>query len=132
MAITRSAGPRAAWPSLPCRMWPRTPWTASSPPSGGEIPYEVKAKGNGWSRTSGHAIHPPGSRSMTDQIESRVLDIIAKSAGVEREKVTPETTFKDLGIGSLDAIEVIFDIEEAFDIHLPEQDAHLHTDNASR
>lgn len=68
---------------------------------------------------------------MTDQIESRVLDIIAKSAGVEREIVTPETTFKDLGIGSLDAIEVIFDIEEAFNIHLPEQDANLDTDTAA-
>lgn len=68
---------------------------------------------------------------MSDPIESRVFDIIAKSAGVDREKVTPETTFKDLGMGSLDAIEVIFDIEEAFDIHLPEQDANLEADTAS-
>ena len=68
---------------------------------------------------------------MSDPNESRVFDIIAKSAGVDREKITPETTFKDLGIGSLDAIEVIFDIEEAFDIHLPEQDANLDADTAS-
>ncbi|HEY4146057.1 acyl carrier protein [Pinirhizobacter sp.] len=68
---------------------------------------------------------------MTDPIESRVFDIIAKSAGVDREKITAETTLKDLGLGSLDAIEVIFDIEEAFDIHLPDQDANLDADTVS-
>jgi acyl carrier protein len=68
---------------------------------------------------------------MTDPIESRIFDIIARSAGVNRESVTAQTTLKDLGIGSLDAIEVIFDIEEAFDIRLPDQDANLDADTVS-
>jgi acyl carrier protein len=68
---------------------------------------------------------------MSDPIESRILDIVALSAGVERESVTPDTTLKDLGIGSLDAIEVLFDIEEAFDIRLPDQDANLDADTVA-
>jgi acyl carrier protein len=35
--------------------------------------------------------------------------------------IKPESTLKDLGIASLEAIELIFDIEEHFNISFPDQ-----------
>lgn len=68
---------------------------------------------------------------MTATTQEQVFELIAKQAKVETSKVTPQSTLKDLGIASLDAIELIFDIEERFDIHFPEeQGANFDTDTA--
>ena len=58
---------------------------------------------------------------MTATTQEQVFEIIAKQAKVEVSAVKPESTLKDLGVASLEAIELIFDIEEHFDIHFPEQ-----------
>ncbi len=58
---------------------------------------------------------------MTDTTQQQVFEIIAKQAKIEMTAITPESTLKDLGIASLEAIELIFDIEEHFDITFPEQ-----------
>ncbi|NUS39967.1 MAG: acyl carrier protein [Lysobacter sp.] len=62
---------------------------------------------------------------MDQAIADQVYDIIAKHADIDRAKLTPEATLKDLGIDSLEAIETIFDIEEHFDISFPSQDPNL-------
>jgi acyl carrier protein len=58
---------------------------------------------------------------MTDTTQQQVFEIIAKQAKIEVDAIKPESTLKDLGIASLEAIELIFDIEEHFDITFPEQ-----------
>ncbi len=58
---------------------------------------------------------------MTDSIQQPIFEIIAKQAKVDVATIKPESTLKDLGIASLDAIELIFDIEEHFDINFPDQ-----------
>ncbi len=58
---------------------------------------------------------------MSATTQQQVFEIIAKQAKVEVGMVKPESTLKDLGIASLEAIELIFDLEEHFDIHFPEQ-----------
>jgi acyl carrier protein len=60
-------------------------------------------------------------RSMSD-VQQDIFEIIAKQAKIELDTIKPESTLKDLGIASLDAIEVIFDIEEHFNINLPNDD----------
>lgn len=68
---------------------------------------------------------------MTASIQQQVFEIIAKQAKVDVATVTPESTLKDMGIASLEAIELIFDIEEQFDIHFPEQQgANFDSDTA--
>jgi acyl carrier protein len=68
---------------------------------------------------------------MPATIQQQVFEIIAKQAKVEVAMVRPESTLKDLGIASLEAIELIFDIEEQFDIHFPEQQgANFDSDTA--
>jgi acyl carrier protein len=58
-------------------------------------------------------------------VQQETFDIIAKQAKIELDTIKPESTLKDLGIASLDAIEVIFDIEEHFNINLPNEDTDL-------
>ena len=68
---------------------------------------------------------------MTATTQQQVFEIIAKQAKVEVGAVKPESTLKDLGVASLEAIELIFDIEEHFDIHFPEQQgANFDSDSA--
>lgn len=62
------------------------------------------------------------------EISDRIFEIVARQAKVDINKILPTSTFKDLAISSLTAIEVIFEIEERFDITFPDQDANLGTD----
>jgi acyl carrier protein len=54
--------------------------------------------------------------------QQEVFEIISKQAKIDMGIIKPESTLKDLGVASLDAIEVIFDIEEHFNINLPNED----------
>jgi acyl carrier protein len=56
-------------------------------------------------------------------VQQETFDIIAKQAKIELATITPDSTLKALGVASLDAIEVVFDLEEHFDIQLPNEDA---------
>ena len=62
---------------------------------------------------------------MDQAIAQQVFDIVARHGAIDRESLTPESTLKDLGIDSLEAIETIFDVEEHFDINFPSQDPNL-------
>jgi len=43
--------------------------------------------------------------------------------GVNREKITANTSFKDLGADSLDTVELIMELEKEFDINIPDDEA---------
>jgi acyl carrier protein len=58
---------------------------------------------------------------MSDTTQQQLFEIIARQAKIDPGLVKPESTLKDLGIASLEAIELIFDIEEHFDINFPDQ-----------
>jgi acyl carrier protein len=55
---------------------------------------------------------------MTD-VASDVIAIIAKKKRVEKPTVELSDRLEDLGLESLDAVEMIFDLEEKFDIEIP-------------
>lgn len=63
-----------------------------------------------------------------DAIRDQVFAIIAKQATIDVATIHSESTLKDLGMASLDAIEVIFDIEERFDINFPDQGTNFDID----
>ncbi len=61
---------------------------------------------------------------MSNKIEERVKDIIAENLGVDQEKVIPEASFvEDLGADSLDTVELVMALEEAFDTEIPDEEA---------
>lgn len=66
-----------------------------------------------------------------DEVEDKVKSIIAEQLGVEAASVTPDASFtEDLGADSLDAVELIMAIEEAFDIEIPDEEAESMTSPA--
>lgn len=56
---------------------------------------------------------------MSDDVTKKVAEIIAEQAMVEPETITPTTTVDDLGLDSLAMVEVVFGIEETFDVSVP-------------
>ena len=51
----------------------------------------------------------------------KVAEIIAKTARCKVEDVKPETKLEALGIDSLKAITVLFELEEAYDVVIPNE-----------
>jgi acyl carrier protein len=57
-------------------------------------------------------------------VAERVIGIVADQLGVEKEKITRETSFvNDLGADSLDTVELVMELEEEFDINIPDDAA---------
>jgi len=54
--------------------------------------------------------------------EEKVIDIIVEQLSVDKDKVVPSASFvDDLGADSLDLVELIMAMEEAFDIEIPDE-----------
>ncbi len=57
-------------------------------------------------------------------VKERVIDIVAEQLGVDKDKITTETSFvNDLGADSLDTVELVMELEEEFDINIPDDAA---------
>jgi len=57
-------------------------------------------------------------------VAERVIDIVAEQLGVDKEKVKPESHFiNDLGADSLDQVELVMELEEEFDLNIPDDAA---------
>ena len=54
-----------------------------------------------------------------NSVQDQIYDIIAKEAPIDRARIVPAATLKGLEIASLDAVQIIFAIEERFDIYMP-------------
>jgi acyl carrier protein len=60
----------------------------------------------------------------SNEIKAKVVDIIANQLGVDKEIITPEAhVIDDLGADSLDIVELVMALEEAFDLEIPDEDA---------
>ena len=57
-------------------------------------------------------------------IEERVKKIIVEQLGVKEEEVIPRAHFvDDLGADSLDTVELVMALEDAFNFEMPDEDA---------
>jgi len=57
-------------------------------------------------------------------IKDRVIDIVAEQLGVSKDQIATETSFvNDLGADSLDTVELVMELEEEFDINIPDDAA---------
>ncbi len=62
--------------------------------------------------------------STEESVEEKVKEIIVKQMGANKDQVTPETSFiNDLGADSLDTVQLVMEMEDAFDISIPDEDA---------
>jgi acyl carrier protein len=57
---------------------------------------------------------------MPENTETEILNILAKHAELDPAKVTTDTALDGIGIDSLKMVEIIYDLEERFDITIPD------------
>jgi acyl carrier protein len=58
-----------------------------------------------------------------DDIAARVIRVIAASQHIPAENITAESTFVQLNIDSLDALQLLFALEEEFGVDIPDDRA---------
>ena len=59
---------------------------------------------------------------MSDDLIQRVLKAIATSKRIPLETVKIDSQFQELGIDSMDAVEILFALENEFDINIPDEE----------
>ena len=61
---------------------------------------------------------------MSQDVESKVKEIIIDKLGVDESEVVADANFtNDLGADSLDTVELIMEFEKDFDLSIPDEDA---------
>ena len=60
---------------------------------------------------------------MPADLTSRVIGIIASTQKIPADTIRAESTFEELKIDSLDAINIIFALENEFNINIPDDSA---------
>jgi acyl carrier protein len=70
---------------------------------------------------------PPAGRwedRTVPSVEERVIEIVCENLGVNKEQVNRNTSFiEDVGADSLDIVELIMELEEEFEINIPDEQA---------
>jgi len=60
---------------------------------------------------------------MSDELIRRVLTVIANTQRIPVEKITIDSTFQELGIDSMDGVNILFALENEFNITIPDEAA---------
>ncbi|HXJ38065.1 MAG TPA: acyl carrier protein [Bryobacteraceae bacterium] len=60
--------------------------------------------------------------SSNDELTTRVLKIIAETQRKDPAQVTIESGFEELGIDSMDGVNIIFALENEFNINVPDEE----------
>ena len=57
-------------------------------------------------------------------VEERVIEIVCEQMGASRDKITSDTSFiQDLGADSLDTVELVMELEDQFELNIPDEEA---------
>jgi acyl carrier protein len=66
----------------------------------------------------------PALEGRRVSVEQKVIEIVCEHLAVNKEQVTRNTNFiEDIGADSLDIVELIMELEEEFDIQIPDEQA---------
>jgi len=61
---------------------------------------------------------------VPDEIEQRVIEIVAEQMGQDKSEITRETSFvNDLNADSLDTVELVMEFEDEFELSIPDEEA---------
>ncbi len=60
---------------------------------------------------------------MQDELSKRVIAVMATTQHMPEDKITIDSSFQELGIDSLDGINILFALESEFDINIPDDAA---------
>ena len=56
---------------------------------------------------------------MKVEIQKKVTELIAEQIGLKSDEISLESSFEDLNIDSVGLVELVFSIEEYFEINIP-------------
>jgi acyl carrier protein len=56
---------------------------------------------------------------MSESIFERIATILSTKKGIDKESILIESSFEELGLDSLDAVELISDLEDEFNVTIP-------------
>ena len=59
---------------------------------------------------------------MSEELIERVIKSVAATKRIPAESITIDSGFLELGIDSMDAVEILFALENEFDINIPDDD----------
>ena len=57
---------------------------------------------------------------MSNAVIEKVIGLIAKIKAISPDKIALDSTFQDLKMDSLDGLDLFFELEEAFDLTIPD------------
>jgi len=61
---------------------------------------------------------------LSDALKQQIRGLVCEQLGVDAAELSPESDIlEDLGADSLDVVELVMALEEAFDIEVPDEDA---------
>jgi acyl carrier protein len=61
---------------------------------------------------------------VPNEIEEKVIEIVAEQMGVDKSEITRETSFvNDLNADSLDTVELVMEFEDEFETNIPDDQA---------
>ncbi len=58
---------------------------------------------------------------MTDEMIGRVISCVAKTQKLPPETITIDSKFEDLGIDSLDGVNILYALETEFNVSIPDE-----------
>ncbi len=62
--------------------------------------------------------------ATTAEIEEKVIQIVSEQLSVDKAEISRETSFvNDLNADSLDTVELVMELEDEFDVTIPDEDA---------
>jgi acyl carrier protein len=65
-----------------------------------------------------------GYTMSNEELANRIKKIVSEQLGIEEAKITLESKFvDDLGADSLDNVELVMTLEDAFDCEIPDEEA---------
>jgi acyl carrier protein len=82
--------------------------------------YEARAAAS-WAKRA-HSFDRAGVESMADAVAEKVIATLATVKRIPAKKITLETNLQELGIDSLDVFTLLFELENAFKISIPDDD----------
>lgn len=56
---------------------------------------------------------------MSERVFEKIATLLSTKKGLNKELISIDSSFEELGLDSLDSIEMIADMEEAFNVTIP-------------
>jgi len=60
---------------------------------------------------------------MPNEFTDKIVSIIASTKRIPRDQVSVDSSFEELGIDSLDGVNIMFELENEFNIDIPDAEA---------